>query len=135
MFVKYILLEGVGFMKKFASENAPKAIGPYTQAIGIGNLVFVSGQLPVNPVNGEIPATIEEQTLQSIKNIEAILKEADLTLQHVVKTTCFLKDMGDFQAFNHVYGEYFAHGPARSCVAVREIPKDVLCEIEVIASY
>lgn len=122
-------------MKKIVSDCAPKAIGPYTQAIDIGHLVFVSGQLPVNPVDGSIPSTIEAQTEQSILNICAILKEANLSLENVVKTTCFLRDMNDFDAFNTVYGQYFTHAPARSCVAVREIPKNVLCEIEVIASY
>lgn len=122
-------------MKKIVcTTNAPEAIGPYSQAIMIDNMLYVSGQIPINPENGEIVgSTMEEQAGQVMKNILAILKEADMDFSHVIKTTCFLADMADFNTFNKVYGAYFTGGPARSCVAVREIPKKVLCEIEVIA--
>jgi 2-iminobutanoate/2-iminopropanoate deaminase len=116
------------------TEKAPKAIGPYSQAIKSGNLLFTSGQIPVNPETGEVCGhTIEEQTVQVMKNISAILEESQMTFSDVVKTTCFLSDMKDFAAFNAIYGEYFTSKPARSCVAVKEIPKGVLCEVEVIA--
>ena len=123
-------------MKQPISTNAaPGAIGPYSQAIDAGAFVFVSGQIPVNPADGTIPATIEEQTAQSIANLTAILAEAGLTLDNVVKTTVFLADMNDFAAMNSVYAEKFtAPFPARSAVAVRELPKQVLIEIEVIAT-
>ncbi|MDE7473884.1 MAG: RidA family protein [Muribaculaceae bacterium] len=123
-------------MKQPISTNAaPGAIGPYSQAIDAGAFVFVSGQIPVNPADGTIPATIEEQTAQSIANLTAILAEAGLTLDNVVKTTVFLADMNDFAAMNSVYAENFtAPFPARSAVAVRELPKQVLVEIEVIAT-
>lgn len=122
-------------MKKvIATTNAPGAIGPYSQAIDTGTFVYASGQIPINPANGEIPEGITAQTKQSLANVEAILKEAGLTFENVVKTTVFLADMKDFQAMNEVYGQAFtAPYPARSAVAVRELPKGVLVEIEVIA--
>lgn len=122
-------------MKKAISTTAaPGAIGPYSQAIDAGAFVFVSGQIPVNPADGTIPEGIEAQTAQSIANLTAILAEAGLTLDNVVKTTVFLADMNDFVAMNGVYASKFtAPFPARSAVAVRELPKKVLVEIEVIA--
>ncbi len=117
-----------------STTNAPGAIGPYSQAIDAGPFVFISGQIPVNPVNGEIPQGIAPQTAQSIANIKAILAEAGLSIDNVVKTTVFLADMNDFAAMNAVYAENFtAPFPARSAVAVKELPKQVLVEIEVIA--
>lgn len=117
-----------------STSNAPGAIGPYSQAIDAGAFVFISGQIPVNPANGEIADGITAQTAQSIANIKAILAEAGLTVDNVVKTTVFLADMNDFAAMNEVYAEAFkAPYPARSAVAVRELPKKVLVEIEVIA--
>lgn len=117
-----------------STKNAPGAIGPYSQAIDAGAFLFVSGQIPVNPATGEIPEGITLQTAQSIANIKAILAEAGLTIDNVVKTTVFLADMNDFAAMNAVYAENFtAPFPARSAVAVKELPKQVLVEIEVIA--
>ena len=112
---------------------APGAIGPYSQGWTVGELVFTSGQIPVDPATGAMPATIEAQAEQSCKNVAAILEAAGTSLEAVVKTTCFLADMGDFGAFNEVYAKYFTSKPARSCVAVKELPKGVLCEIEAIA--
>lgn len=121
--------------KQIATTNAPGAIGPYSQAIDAGAFVFISGQIPVNPANGEIAEGISAQTNQSILNIKAILAEAGLTIDNVVKTTVFLRDMNDFVAMNEVYAQHFtAPFPARSAVAVRELPKQVLVEIEVIAT-
>ncbi len=122
-------------MKKvIATTNAPGAIGPYSQAIDTGSFVFASGQIPVNPADGTIPEGIKGQTRQSLANVKAILAEAGLSLENVVKTTVFLQDMNDFAAMNEVYAETFpAPFPARSAVAVRELPKQVLVEIEVIA--
>lgn len=121
-------------MKIISSKNAPEAIGPYSQAIQLERFLFVSGQIPVNAKTGTaVENNIEAQAHQAMKNVKAILQEAGYELQDVVKTTCFLKNMEDFAAFNQIYAEYFTHCPARSCVAVREIPKGVLCEIEVIA--
>lgn len=122
-------------MKKvIATTNAPGAIGPYSQAIDTGSFVFISGQIPVNPATGEIPEGIEAQAAQSMANIKAILAEADLTMDNVVKTTVFLADMSLFADMNKVYAENFtAPFPARSAVAVKELPKQVLVEIEVIA--
>lgn len=122
-------------MKKVISTNAaPGAIGPYSQAIDTGTFVYASGQIPINPANGEIPSGIKAQTEQSLANVSAILNEAGLSLDNVVKTTVFLADMNDFAAMNEVYGQAFkAPYPARSAVAVRELPKKVLVEIEVIA--
>lgn len=118
-----------------ATTNAPGAIGPYSQAIDAGPFVFISGQIPVNPATGEIPQGIAPQTAQSIANIKAILAEAGLTIDNVVKTTVFLADMNDFGAMNAVYADNFtAPFPARSAVAVKELPKHVLVEIEVIAA-
>lgn len=118
-----------------ATTNAPGAIGPYSQAIDAGSFVFISGQIPVNPATGEISEGIAPQTAQSIANIKAILAEAGLTIDNVVKTTVFLADMTDFGAMNAVYADNFtAPFPARSAVAVKELPKQVLVEIEVIAA-
>ena len=121
-------------MKKIMTKEAPAAIGPYSQAIQVDNLLFASGQIPINPETGAVEAQgIEEQTVQVMKNIGAILKEAGADYKNVVKTTCFLASMDDFAAFNAVYELYFAHKPARSCDAVKALPKAVLCEVEVIA--
>lgn len=121
-------------MKKISTNQAPAAIGPYSQGIVAGDFLFASGQIPINPQNGEIfGTTIEEQAEQSMKNVGAILAEAGADYTKVVKTTCFLADMEDFAAFNSVYEKYFTEKPARSCVAVKELPKNVLCEVEVIA--
>ena len=121
-------------MEKIYTKNAPEAIGPYSQAMKVGNLVFTSGQIAINPSSGAVEATtIEGQTEQVCKNLCAVLEEAGTSLDKVVKTTCFLLDMADFAAFNEVYGKYFVGKPARSCVAAKQLPKSVLCEIEVIA--
>ncbi len=121
-------------MKFISTDQAPAAIGPYSQGIVTGNLLFASGQIPIVPATGEVlQGTIEEQTHQACKNVGAILKAAGTDYSRVVKTTCFLADMGDFAAFNGVYAQYFTEKPARSCVAVKDLPKNVLCEIEVIA--
>lgn len=121
-------------MEKVFTENAPAAIGPYSQAIKTGNLLFTSGQIPINPKTGEIvPGGIGEQTERICKNLCAVLEAAGTDFSKVVKTTCFLADMGDFSAFNEVYGKYFTSRPARSCVAVKTLPKNVLAEIELIA--
>lgn len=122
-------------IKKVSTDKAPAAIGPYSQAIIADKFLFASGQIPINPATGNVEAaTIEEQATQVCKNIGAILIEAGCGYENVVKTTCFLADMGDFAAFNSVYEKYFTQKPARSCVAVKQLPKDVLCEVEVIAS-
>ena len=121
-------------MKKVATDKAPGAIGPYSQAIITGNLVFTSGQIPINPENGNIEAvTIEEQTEQVCKNLKAVLEAAGSSLEKAVKTVCFLSDMADFAAFNGVYGKYFTEKPARSCVAVKDLPKGALVEVEAVA--
>lgn len=121
-------------MRKISTDKAPAAIGPYSQGIVTGNLLFASGQIAINPESGAIEAEgIVEQTKQVMKNIGALLAEAGTDYDRVVKTTCFLADMGDFAAFNEIYGEYFPEKPARSCVAVKTLPKNVLCEVEVIA--
>jgi len=121
-------------MKKIETTNAPAAIGPYSQGYIVNGLLFTSGQIPLNPATGEIVGTtIEEQTHQVMKNLGALLEAAGLTYENVVKTTCFLADMGDFAAFNAVYAEYMTGKPARSCVAVKTLPKNVLCEVELIA--
>lgn len=121
-------------LKKIATDKAPAAIGPYSQGIITGNLLFSSGQIAINPENGEIEAEgIVAQAEQVMKNIGAILAEAGTDYDRVVKTTCFLADMNDFATFNEVYGRYFTEKPARSCVAVKTLPKNVLCEVEVIA--
>ena len=116
------------------TSNAPEAIGPYSQAVCTGGLVFTSGQIAIDPATGAVEATtIEAQTEQVCKNLAAVLKAAGSDLDRVVKTVCFLRDMGDFAAFNGVYARYFTGKPARSCVAVRELPKGVLVEIDTIA--
>ncbi len=121
-------------MNKVYTKNAPEAIGPYTQAIVSGNLVFTSGQIAIDPADGQVhAATIEEQTEQVCRNLCEVLKAAGSDITKAVKTTCFLADMGDFAAFNGVYGKYFTEKPARSCVAAKALPKNVLVEIEVIA--
>lgn len=121
-------------MNKVYTKNAPEALGPYSQAIVSGNMVFTSGQIAINPETNSIEATdIVAQTEQVMKNLGEVLKEAGSSFEKAVKTTCFLKNMSDFGAFNEVYGKYFTSKPARSCVAVKELPKDVLCEVEVIA--
>jgi len=120
-------------MNIISTEKAPGAIGPYSQGYTVGGLVFTSGQIPVDPATGAVAEGIAAQAEQSCKNVGAILEAAGVTLESVVKTTCFLADMGDFAAFNEVYAKYFTSKPARSCVAVRELPKGVLCEIEAIA--
>lgn len=120
-------------MKKIATNKAPAAIGPYSQAIQVDKFLFASGQIPINPTTGNVEAEgIEAQTRQVMKNIGAVLEEAGIDYTKVVKTTCFLADMDDFAAFNKVYEEYFTEKPARSCVAVKQLPKNVLCEVEVI---
>ena len=116
-----------------STTAAPGAIGPYSQGRTVGEFVFTSGQIPVDPATGVAPEGIAAQAEQSCKNVAAILEAAGVTLESVVKTTCFLADMGDFGAFNEVYAKYFTSKPARSCVAVKELPKGVLCEIEAIA--
>ena len=121
-------------MKKIETSAAPAAIGPYSQGIRIGNVVYCSGQIPVDPATGTVAGTaIAEQAEQSCKNVGAILEEAGLTFDNVIKTTCFLADMADFAAFNAVYEKYFTSKPARSCVAVKDLPKAVLVEIEILA--
>lgn len=120
--------------KIIATENAPGAIGPYSQAVQIGEVVYTSGQLPVNPVTGLIAEDVKDQTKQSLENVKAILEAAGTTMDKVVKTTVFIKDMNDFVQINEVYGQFFAAPfPARSCVEVARLPKDVKIEIEVIA--
>jgi reactive intermediate/imine deaminase len=120
-------------MKAVETKNAPGAIGPYSQAFITNGFVFTSGQIPVDPATGNIPDGIEEQAAQSCKNVGAILEAAGSGYDKVVKTTCFLADMADFGAFNEVYAQYFTSKPARSCVAVKDLPKGVKCEIEAIA--
>ena len=119
--------------KVIATTNAPGAIGPYSQGWVVGDMVFASGQIPVNPATGEIPEGIAAQTEQSCKNVAALMEAAGVTMDNVVKTTCFLADIADFAAFNEVYAKYFTGKPARSCVAVKTLPKNLLCEIEAIA--
>lgn len=122
-------------MKTIQTSNAPAAIGPYSQAKVVNGFVFASGQIPLNPATGEVEGTtIEAQAEQVMKNVGAILKEAGVGLENVVKTTCFLAEMADFAAFNSVYEKYFTGKPARSCVAVKQLPKNVLVEVEVIAA-
>lgn len=121
-------------MKFTSTTKAPAAIGPYSQAVSVNGLLFTSGQVAFDPATGEIVGTtIEEQADQVCKNLGAILAENGLNFENVVKTTCFLADMGDFAKFNEVYAKYFVNKPARSCVAVKTLPKNVLCEVEVIA--
>ena len=120
-------------MKVIDTKNAPAAIGPYSQAYEVCGLVITSGQIPVDPATGNAPEGIEAQAEQSCKNVKAILEAAGVSMDKVVKTTCFIADMGDFAKFNEVYAKYFTGKPARSCVAVKTLPKNVLCEIEAIA--
>ena len=120
-------------MKVIATTNAPGAIGPYSQGYAVNGFVYTSGQIPVNPADGSIPEGIAAQAEQSCKNVGAILEAAGTGFEKVFKTTCFLADMGDFAAFNEVYAKFFVSKPARSCVAVKDLPKGVLCEIEAIA--
>lgn len=127
--------EGLIMLKVISTEKAPAAIGPYSQAMVFGNLMISSGQIPIDPATGEIAGTtIQEQAEQVMKNIGAVLEEAGANYTDVMKTTCFLADMSDFAAFNEVYGRYFTGKPARSCVAVKTLPKNVLCEVEVIVA-
>lgn len=120
-------------MKVIATEKAPGAIGPYSQGFIAGGFVYTSGQIPVNPADGAVPEGISAQTEQSCKNVGAILEAAGSGYDKVIKTTCFLADIADFAAFNEVYAKYFTSKPARSCVAVKDLPKGVLCEIEAVA--
>lgn len=121
-------------MKKVHTDNAPAAIGPYSQAIVHGDMVFTSGQIPINPVTGNVEAEdIVSQTEQVMKNLGAVLAAAGSSYEKAIKTTCFLADIADFAAFNEVYAKYFTEKPARSCVAVKTLPKNVLVEVEVIA--
>ena len=121
-------------MKIIHSEQAPAAIGPYSQAYEANGLIFTSGQLGINPSTGKMPETITEQTEQACKNIAAILAASGLSMMNVIKTTCFLADINDFKAFNEVYAKHFVSKPARSCFAVKSLPANGLCEIEVIAA-
>ena len=122
-------------MKMISTTNAPGAIGPYSQAMAVNGFLFASGQIGVDPASGRIEAAdIAGQAEQACRNVGAVLSEAGIGFENVVKTTCFLADMADFAAFNAVYAKYFVSLPARSCVAVRELPKGALCEIEVIAA-
>lgn len=121
-------------LKKVHTDKAPQAIGPYSQAVICGNMLYTSGQIAINPASGEVEATdIEGQTKQVMENLAAVFAEAGTSFDNVIKTTCFLKEMSDFAAFNKIYGETFTGKPARSCVAVKTLPKDVLVEVEVIA--
>lgn len=120
-------------MNVLQTEKAPGAIGPYSQGYEVNGILYLSGQIPVDPVTGTVPEGIAAQAEQSCKNVAAILESAGSSLDKVFKTTCFLADMGDFAAFNEVYARYFTSKPARSCVAVKALPKGVLCEIEAIA--
>lgn len=120
-------------MKVVATKNAPGAIGPYSQAYVANGLLFVSGQTPINPADGTVAEKIEAQAEQACRNVKAIVEAAGTDMDHVVKTTCFLADIKDFAAFNEVYAKYFTSKPARSCVAVRDLPKGVGCEIEAVA--
>ena len=118
-------------MKVVYTDKAPAAIGPYSQAIILNDILFTSGQIPVDPATGELAGdTIQIQAEQVMKNLDAVLKEAGTSFENAVKTTCFLADMGDFAQFNEIYAKYFVNKPARSCVAVKTLPKNVLCEVE-----
>lgn len=121
-------------MRKISTDKAPAAIGPYSQAMIAGDFLYASGQIPINPATGNVEASdITGQAEQSMKNVGEILKVAGATYDNVVKTTCFLAEIADFAAFNEVYAKYFTQNPARSCVAVKDLPKGVLCEVEVVA--
>ena len=127
-------MEVINMFKVTSNDKAPAAIGPYSQAIEVNGFLFASGQVPINPEVGDVVAEgIVDQTEQVMKNIGAILEVNGLTYTDVVKTTCFLADMGDFATFNEVYAKYFTGKPARSCVAVKTLPKNVLCEVEILA--
>ena len=117
-----------------STTNAPGAIGPYSQGWVVGDMVFASGQIPVNPATGEVPEGIAAQTEQSCKNVAALMEAAGVTMDNVVKTTCFLADIADFAAFNAVYAQHITNAPARSCVAVKALPKGALVEVEAIAA-
>ena len=122
-------------MRKVSTDKAPAAIGPYSQGIISNGMLFASGQIPINPATGNVEGEdIKEQAELVMKNVGALLTEAGTDYKNVIKTTCFLADMGDFAAFNEVYARYFTENPARSCVAVKTLPKNVLCEVEVIAA-
>jgi reactive intermediate/imine deaminase len=122
-------------MHKISTQAAPKAVGPYSQGISIGSLTFVSGQTPIDPATGALAeGGIQAQAEQACKNVQAVLEAAGSSMEQVIKTTCFLLDMADFQTFNAVYERYFVSRPARSCVAVKALPKESLCEIEAIAT-
>lgn len=121
-------------MEYVSTNNAPNAIGPYSQAVKVNGLLFTSGQIAINPATNEVEAeTIEEQTTQVCENLKAVVEAAGTTMDKVVKTVCFLADINDFAKFNEIYGTYFTSKPARSCVAVKDLPKGVLCEVELIA--
>ena len=121
-------------IRKISTDKAPAAIGPYSQATVFGNMVFTSGQIPINPNTGNVDAVgISDQTEQVMKNLDAVLTESGSSFEKAIKTTCFLSDMSNFAAFNEVYARYFTEKPARSCVAVKDLPKGVLVEVEVIA--
>ena len=120
-------------MEKIETTNAPGAIGPYSQGYVTNGFIYTSGQIPIDPATGDIPEGIAAQTERSCKNVVAILEAAGSCAEKVVKTTCFLAEMGDFSQFNEVYARFFTGKPARSCVAVKQLPKGVLCEIEAIA--
>ncbi len=121
-------------MEYVSTNNAPGAIGPYSQAVKANGMLFTSGQIAINPATNQVEAkTIEEQTTQVCKNLKAVVAAAGTTMDKVVKTVCFLADINDFASFNEVYGKYFTSKPARSCVAVKDLPKGVLCEVELIA--
>lgn len=121
-------------MEYVATNNAPNAIGPYSQAVKANSLLFTSGQIAINPATNTVEAkTIEEQTTQVCENLKAVVEAAGTDMSKVVKTVCFLADINDFSAFNEIYGKYFTSKPARSCVAVKDLPKGVLCEVELIA--
>ncbi|MGL4873415.1 MAG: RidA family protein [Clostridium sp.] len=121
-------------LEKINTSKAPRAIGPYSQAVKVNNMLFTSGQIPLDPETMEIVGVdVKEQAERVMQNLNAVLEEAGVNFDHIVKTTCFLKDMKDFAEFNEIYSKYIKNAPARSCVAVKELPKDVLCEVEVIA--
>ena len=120
-------------MQKIHSDKAPKAIGPYSQAVLVNNMLYTSGQIPLNLEGNIVGDNITEQTEQVMQNLKAVLEEAGTSFENAIKTTCFLSDMANFAGFNEVYSKYFTSNPARSCVAVKELPKQVLVEVEVIA--
>lgn len=121
-------------MEYVSTNNAPNAIGPYSQAVKVNGLLFTSGQIAINPATNTVEAaTIDEQTTQVCENLKAVCEAAGTSIEKAVKTVCFLADMNDFAVFNEIYGKYFTSKPARSCVAVKSLPKNVLCEVELIA--